>query len=84
MATEEQDFDLELVGPEEVEIVDNQGVEEEAEVPFYTITSYGADYPVDGLVKRINDDSILVPNFQRGYVWSINQASRFIELNQAG
>jgi hypothetical protein len=78
--TEElEDFDQELVAPEEVEIVDNQGVEEEPELPFYTITSYGADYPVDGLVKRIGDGSIFVPTFQRGYVWSINQASRFVE-----
>ena len=64
---------------QEVEIEDNQGVEEEAEFPFYTITSYGADYPVDGLVKRIADGSIIIPKFQRGYVWSLKQASRFIE-----
>lgn len=45
----------------------------------YSITSYGADYPVDGLVKRINNDSIYIPKFQRGYVWNLKQASRFIE-----
>src|SRR3989304_6490807 len=49
-------------------------------VPFkYSITSYGADFDVDGLVKRIDRDDIFVPPFQRGYVWNINQASRFIE-----
>lgn len=65
---------------DEVQIVDNQGIGDEAEVPIrYTITSYGADYPVDGLVKRLADESILVPKFQRGYVWSANQASRFVE-----
>ena len=42
-------------------------------------SSYGADYPVDGLVKRINAEDIYIPEFQRGYVWSLNQASRFIE-----
>jgi hypothetical protein len=45
----------------------------------YAITSYGADYPVDGLVKRIDDDSILIPEFQRKFVWNRSQASRFIE-----
>lgn len=45
----------------------------------YSVTSYGADYPVDGLVKRIENGSILVPDFQRKYVWTKKQASRFIE-----
>src|SRR5206468_12424422 len=48
--------------------------------PFkYAITSYGADYPVDGLVKRMASGAIFIPSFQRGYVWSLPQASRFIE-----
>ena len=45
----------------------------------YSISSYGADYPVDGLVKRINAGSIYIPKFQRGYVWNVHRASRFIE-----
>ncbi|GCE93155.1 hypothetical protein NIES46_12040 [Arthrospira platensis NIES-46] len=45
----------------------------------YSITSYGADYPVDSLVKRMKNGSIYVPTFQRGYVWDHREASRFIE-----
>jgi hypothetical protein len=45
----------------------------------YEITSYGADYDVDGLVKRLQRGDIKIPAFQRGYVWPIKQASRFIE-----
>jgi uncharacterized protein with ParB-like and HNH nuclease domain len=45
----------------------------------YSITSYGADYTLDGIVRRIQDGSIYVPSFQRAYVWKINDASRFIE-----
>src|SRR5688572_4513142 len=49
-------------------------------IPFkYSITSYGADYPVDGLVKRISSGDIIIPRFQRGYVWSLKEASRFVE-----
>jgi hypothetical protein len=62
-------------------------------IPFnYTITSYGADYPVDGLVRRLDTGDIFVPvfgmadptnsdapGFQREYVWSKLQADRFIE-----
>lgn len=58
----------------------------------FSITSYGADYPVDGLVKRIKDGDIVVPlfsmepemgqttvGFQREFVWNKSQADRFIE-----
>jgi hypothetical protein len=58
----------------------------------FSITSYGADYPVDGLVKRIAQADILVPlfslepeegqttvGFQREFVWRKPQADRFIE-----
>lgn len=45
----------------------------------YAINSYGADYPVDGLVKRIKSGSIYIPDFQRNYVWSQAQASKFVE-----
>jgi hypothetical protein len=67
---------------EDVLVVENSVGDEvlDETVPLkYSITSYGADYPVDGLVKRISDGSIMVPEFQRGFVWSYNQASRFIE-----
>lgn len=58
----------------------------------FSITSYGADYPVDGLVKRMKQKDIVVPlfslepeqgqstvGFQREYVWTKPQADRFIE-----
>ncbi|HEX8815927.1 MAG TPA: DUF262 domain-containing protein [Terriglobales bacterium] len=45
----------------------------------YSITSYGVDYPVDSLVTRVLAGDIIVPKFQRGYVWSLREASRFVE-----
>ena len=45
----------------------------------YRISSYGADYPVDGLVERLRRGDITVPRFQREFVWPLPQASRFIE-----
>ncbi len=74
------------------EVVDD--LDEAAEVmPFtYTITAYGADYPVDSIVKRIGTKDIVVPRFswnpeedtaivgfQREYVWPRPKADRFIE-----
>ena len=56
-------------------------VKDSSEVlPFiYSITSYGADYPVDALVKRLNSEDVYIPPFQRDYIWTLKQASRFIE-----
>jgi hypothetical protein len=63
----------------ETKIEDPLG-DEDLEVPFkYTITAYGADFPVDGLVKRLKSKSIKMPEFQRGFVWPVKRASRFIE-----
>src|SRR2546427_13061892 len=64
----------------EVTIVDQLGDEFEEEIPFdYSITSYGADYTADSLVKRMSVGDIFLPPFQRGYVWSYTQACRFVE-----
>jgi hypothetical protein len=53
---------------------------EDEVIPYkYSITSYGADYTVDGVVKRISNGDIYIPPFQRHFVWSLKQASRFIE-----
>ncbi|WP_341675900.1 DUF262 domain-containing protein [Niveibacterium sp. SC-1] len=58
----------------------------------YSITAYGADYPVDGLVKRLDKGDIVVPlfsvdpedgqstvGFQRDFVWTKPQCDRFVE-----
>jgi hypothetical protein len=66
-------------GDRDILITDKLG-DESRVIPFvYSITSYGADFPVDGLVRRISDGDIYIPSFQRSYVWNIREASRFIE-----
>jgi hypothetical protein len=45
----------------------------------YQITTYGADFLVDGLVNRFTTEDIYIPDFQRSFVWRRTQASRFIE-----
>ncbi len=65
-----------------LEGIDDSAEAEDQEAPShvrYSIKSYGADYPVDALVKRLTADSIVIPQFQRGYVWTLPQASRFVE-----
>lgn len=45
----------------------------------YDITNFGADYDVEGLVRRLQRGDIYIPDFQRDYVWSYAEASRLIE-----
>jgi hypothetical protein len=81
--------------PEEVETEEEVlDVDPDQEVMpvSYDITSYGADYPVDGLVKRLTQGDIVVPSFdpmyggtgevegfQRRFVWSRPQMDKFVE-----
>ncbi|MGA2086902.1 MAG: DUF262 domain-containing protein [Terracidiphilus sp.] len=80
---------IQTKGEEVIEDLDE--AEEVIESP-YSITSYGADYPVDSLVRRINSKDIVVPRFnwdapiqteivgfQREYIWPQPKADRFIE-----
>jgi hypothetical protein len=85
----------EQTNPADVDQEDVDDLDEANEViPYnFEITSYGADYDVEGLVKRLMRNDILVPTFdpetpttetgivgfQRRYVWRKPQADRFIE-----
>lgn len=66
------------------EFLDKENVTDEAEseprqARFFSISSYGADYTIDSLVKRVSRGDFYVPPFQRAFVWTIKQSSRFIE-----
>lgn len=45
----------------------------------YAISSFGIDFDVEGLVRRLRKEDIFVPHFQRNYVWKQAEASQFIE-----
>ncbi|MEA5621230.1 DUF262 domain-containing protein [Cronbergia sp. UHCC 0137] len=47
--------------------------------PRLEVEYYGADFPVDALVKRMEEEEFIIPDFQRKYVWKEEEASRFIE-----
>jgi len=60
------------------EVSDN-AEKEESHRPIEGLFSYGADYTVDGLLKRVRDRSYDIPRFQRKDIWNLVQKSRFIE-----
>ncbi|QSV64741.1 MAG: DUF262 domain-containing protein [Dolichospermum sp. DL01] len=52
---------------------------QKTESPRLEVEYYGADFPVDTLVKRMEEQEFIIPGFQRDYVWNEEEASRFIE-----
>lgn len=60
-------------------VIDVEETEESSSPRIYGISSYGADYDVEGLVKRLKRKDIFIPPFQRDYVWNQAEASRLIE-----
>ncbi|MBW3166320.1 DUF262 domain-containing protein [Ferrimonas balearica] len=45
----------------------------------YEVITYPADFTLEGLVSKYKRGTMIVPGFQRNYVWNIKQASRLIE-----
>lgn len=57
-----------------------EDIEEDIEyVAEYDISSNPNDFNVMTLKSYIESDAIVIPSFQRNYVWEIKRASRFIE-----
>ena len=62
------------------EVIENADDQDEApDVSEYWITSFGIDYDVEGIYRRLAKGDIGFPGYQRNYVWPIRRASRFIE-----
>jgi hypothetical protein len=45
----------------------------------YSLTSYPSDFTLAVLYDQWNNGDIVVPDYQRGYVWTIEQASKLME-----
>ena len=45
----------------------------------YDLTPYNFNMDVEGLLRRFADRDILIPSFQRNYVWTKEGASMFID-----
>ena len=77
--------DVELREPDYIEDYSADEVQDDAEgdgvVPAvrYEISSYGIDFDVKGLVERLKQEKVYVPEFQRSFVWRLPDSSRFIE-----
>lgn len=71
--------ELKKIIQQEENVEDESEGDDGSECARYDITSYGIDFDVDGLVKRLIRGDIFIPEFQRDYVWKMPEASKFIE-----
>ena len=54
--------------------------EEEDEIPVeYDIASYPSDFTLSGIAQMWKDRDIIIPDYQREFVWTIKQASLLID-----
>jgi len=62
-----------------IEKVSSEIEDREKEVIVYEIANYPADYTLQGLYDKWRVDEILIPKFQRKFVWTLSQSSKLVE-----
>ena len=70
MVTAEEEFLIEETEPSD---------DDEGQNIRYDILPYPADYTLKGIYDKWQAEQLVIRDFQRNYVWSQTQASRFIE-----
>ncbi len=62
-----------------IERIESEEEDVDVGTPLYRIRSYPSDPELETLHARWNRGDIVIPRFQRGFVWKPTQASRLIE-----
>lgn len=73
---------LKVIVPDEelaVEEIESEDEDLEEGVPIYKIGSYPSDPTLEGLYLKKQREEIIIPRFQRGWVWTPTQASKLID-----
>ena len=63
----------------DLEPITSEDEDYESAPPDYRISTYPADFTLEGLHKKWKDSEIRIPEFQRSFVWKQVQASKLIE-----
>ncbi|MCY3869096.1 MAG: DUF262 domain-containing protein [Gemmatimonadetes bacterium] len=63
----------------DLEDLTSEDEKNESAPPDYQISTYPADYPLEVLYQNWKADEIIIPDFQRRFVWKQTQASKLIE-----
>jgi len=67
-----------------IDNIDSEAEDYRSTPSEFNITSYPADFTLEILVSKLQSEEILIPDFQRQFVWKQPQASRLIESFLAG
>jgi len=67
------------IWPDEEIMQTEESEAEEADVTTYNISHYPADYTLSTYLDKWNNKQLLIPQFQRNFVWGQVQASKLIE-----
>lgn len=73
--------DLAPQSPDDVEFDDSAAelADRQSSPPRYEIATYPADFTLEGLHAKWNAGDLVIPRFQRKFVWSLAQSSKLIE-----
>jgi len=63
----------------QLEAIASETEDAKSSVALYKILSFPADYTLEVLYRKWQDGEIIIPKFQRSFVWKHVQASRLIE-----
>lgn len=63
----------------ELENILSEEKDQDLDVASYKINTYGTDFTVEILALKVRDNEIIIPPFQRRYVWTPKKASKLIE-----
>lgn len=77
----EYDFKQDDINENEndIENIASEKEDQESEPEGFEVLTYPADYTLEGLFFKYEKKALIIPGFQRKYVWTIKQASRLIE-----
>lgn len=67
------------VNDDQDDVVDEAVSDTSVAIEKYAISSFGIDFDVEGLVRRLKKGDVYVPDFQRNFVWSHRESAQFIE-----
>jgi len=59
-------------------VIEDEQEEESVEID-YDIASYPSDFTLSGIAQMWKDEDIVIPDYQRKFVWSIRQSSLLID-----
>lgn len=68
----------------EIQQTENELDDDELTPLKYDISVYPADYTIEVLHQKWKNGEIIIPKFQRGFVWTMKQSSKLIESFMMG